>query len=384
MNQRPKKLLLLIAILLVGLAALLLAAKYVGQQIKDDPDRAPPLVQIRNQAKKLIAQRRDAIVTDSYVGYTLLPNVEQLVQTDDFEFERITDARGFPNSGNWPDSADIVFLGDSLVMAEGVGLDRGLVGLVDQSLADQTVINLGNPGAGLERQFRIYEKYGKDLNPRLVVAVFFVSSDLLNDTHFFDWLDAPQGMTYNEFRLSYSRRNNPRSDKNFLRRLQGHVLYHWAVSVVEPRLWGDFAVEHRATMPDGTELLFNRATVMFASTTFDGNEREFENFRASLTRLVTSVDASETDLLVVLLPSKEELFARGIAQRGESAVAVVTSELVSRGINYLDLYPVLRDSASSGTPYFRRDPHLNDIGNGVVAEAIAQWLEANSSGAGPE
>jgi len=384
MSHRRKKLLLLVAILVVSLAALLLVVKYVGQQIKDDPDRAPPIVQIRNQAKKLIGQRRNAIVADSYVGYTLLPNVVQLVQTDDFDFRRITDARGFPNSGNWPDSADIVFLGDSLIMAEGVGLDNGLVGLVDRSFANKRIVNLGNPGAGLERQFRIYEKYGKDLNPRLVVAVFFVSSDLLNDTHFFDWLDAPEGLTYNEFRLSYSRRNNPRSDKSFLQRLQGHVLYHWAVSVVEPRLWGELAVEHRATMPDGAELLFNRETVMFAKTAFDGSEREFTNFRTSLNRLVASVDASDADLLVVLLPSKEELFAGDLAQRGDSAVAVATIELESREIHYLDLYPVLRDAASSRTPYFRRDPHLNDFGNRVVAEAIAQWLEANGSGAGPE
>ena len=167
-NRSKKRLIILATALLATMAVTLLGAKYFAAWMTADPNRSPPVVQIRIQAKLLLAQRKDNVIPDANVGFVLPPNLDQQVQTLDFEFRRVTDENGFVNPGEWPDRTDTVFLGDSLIMAEGVGLENGFVALIDEALADRAVLNLGTPGAGLERQYRIFEKFAADLRPRLV------------------------------------------------------------------------------------------------------------------------------------------------------------------------------------------------------------------------
>lgn len=109
---------------------------------------------------------------------------------------------------------------------------------IDAMLTGETALNLGNPGAGAERQYRIYSRFGAPLRPRLVVVSLYLASDLENDKHFHAWLVDPQGMDYDRFRLSYRRRIEQPSQSHFSKRLEEHPLYGWAQSLVEPRLWG--------------------------------------------------------------------------------------------------------------------------------------------------
>ena len=378
-TMRKSRLLLLAALFLVALIVAYQSAKYFAARMIDDPDLAPPLVQIRSQAKQLSEQRLDDVIPDADVGFVLPPNLNQQVRTYDFEFQRVTDEFGFVNRGAWPDQADVVFLGDSLIMAEGVGLENGFVALIGDSFSDKTILNLGNPGAGLERQYRIFDKFATDLDPRLVVACFYISSDLTNDTHFLEWLEKPLDLSYNRFRLSYSRRKNQGSRGTLLWRMRNHILYEWALSFIEPRLWGEREIEHRRRMPDGEDLLFNRETVKFARKSFDGNEVEFENFYASLDRLQMAAENLNTSLVFMLLPSKEEIFAEDVVVRHDSAVGVLKEELDRRGIAYLDLYPLLQDAGRRRTPFFVRDAHMNGHGNKVVADAFTRWVPVNQT-----
>ena len=265
-------------------------------------------------------------------------------------------------------------------MAEGVGLEGGFVALIDEAIEDVTTVNLGVPGAGLERQLRVLEKYGAQLQPKLVVACFVVSDDLKNDTVFLEWLEQPLDLSYNSFRLSYSRRKAEQSTPKLLRRIKKHILYYWALSVVEPRLWGRMKVKHLTSMPDGSSIMFNRDAVKFAQTEFTGSEPEFENFRNTLDAMQARVKSTDADLMFVLLPSKEELFAEDVTVRQNSAVDVIYAELDQRGISYLNFYPILQKEANLGTPYFGRDAHLNAIGNKIVADTFVDWHQADHGG----
>ena len=201
------------------------------------------------------------------------------------------------------------------------------------------------------------------------------ASDLTNDSQFFEWLENPEGMTYNAYRLSYSRRNDKRPRESLIRRLQGHVYYDLALSVVEPRLWGDNRILHRVVMPDDTELLFNRKMVKFAKRAFTGSEPEFQSFRGSLDRLQSAVDEIDGELAFVLMPSKEELFAiESDGDRGNAAT-IIAGELEKRGIPVLDLYPRLQSEARRRSVFFSRDAHLNQHGNEIVAQAFVTWLQ---------
>lgn len=363
------------ATFIVAIFAVLLL-KYIDGLMYDDPLRSPPALQIRSQAKQLGAQLSDLVVPIDDVGFTLPPGLDQTVQTYDFTFHRITDDRGFPNTGPWPETADIVFLGDSLLIGEGVGVAHGFVSLIDQTLKEKSLVNLGNPGAGPERQYRLFRRFGVDLQPKLVVACLYLAADLTGDTHFRAWLDDPIGLTYNDFRLSYARRHEPRSRKSVLSRIQSRPLYYWAQSVVEPRLSGNRKILHRLAMQDGATLLFDRDKVAFAKRQFSDVDEEIILFSQSLSHLQAIAAEQDISLVFVLIPSKEEIFAEDITARADSAAGVVKAALQSQNVPYLDLYPILRERGQTRTPYYSRDIHLNEYGNSLVAEVVSQWVES--------
>jgi len=378
---RANRVLILLAVAIFTILLVYLLLKYFSRMMLmyDDPVRSPPALQIRSQTIQLSAPIKNIVVPDDEVGFILPPGLDQTVPTYDFTFRRVADSRGFPNASDWPKTADIVFLGDSLIMGEGVGVENGFVSLTDQALKEVSVVNLGNPGAGLERQYRIFRRFGADLVPSLIVSCLYLASDLKNDMHFSAWLTDPVGMTYNDFRLSYARRHARQSRNSLLSRIQGRPIYYWAQSVVEPRLGGDRKILHSLAMQDGSTLLFNRDAVKFAKRGFFADEPEFIRFSKSLTRLQSLADRRNAALVFILIPSKEEIFAEDVTVKPNSAAGIIKEELIRRQITFLDLYPILKEFAEKRTPYFPRDIHLNEDGNKMVAEVVSKWIESMRS-----
>jgi hypothetical protein len=80
--------------------------------------------------------------------------------------------------------------------------------------------------------------------------------------------------------------------------------------------------------------------------------------------------------VVALLPSKEELYGADAFAAVLRPVEDVKAELEARQFPILDLYPALREVGLEKPPYYRTDIHLNELGNRIVADAIAGWIEA--------
>jgi hypothetical protein len=79
--------------------------------------------------------------------------------------------------------------------------------------------------------------------------------------------------------------------------------------------------------------------------------------------------------LVVLIPSKEELFG-GVAETpADNAMAQVRQRLQAARLPVLDLYAALRQAGVSQAPFFSRDSHLNHLGNRIVAEQFMMWWQ---------
>ena len=77
----------------------------------------------------------------------------------DYTFVMRLDSAGFPNREPWPSPADLAVLGNSLVVGEGVGIERGFSTLVANRLGTERVVNFGLGGASPEHQLRIYHRY---------------------------------------------------------------------------------------------------------------------------------------------------------------------------------------------------------------------------------
>jgi hypothetical protein len=318
--------------------------------------------------------RQHHVVTDGDVGFLLQPHQKQVVRNRDYHYVKETDTYGFPNREPWPHRAELVVLGDSLVTGEGVGFEAQFTTLIDRQLADQRVVNLGVPGAGPERQYRIYRRFGEAVQPRWVVTCWYLVSDLDNDTHFHSWVDDAAGMDYDRFRLTYNRRTYPQS------RLSPSRLFNRSLLVALGRdtaaAWfGDSASTRlRRTFPDGTEMLFDQWKLPFVTTSVAADDVRIERAFASLARLRQAAQRQQASVLVVLMPSKEELFSAAVAEApADNAVARVRQRLLAARIPVLDLYAALRQAGASQPPFFSRDSHLNHLGNRIVAEQFMMW-----------
>ncbi|MEO8464116.1 MAG: hypothetical protein ABI640_02155 [Gammaproteobacteria bacterium] len=361
--KRKKRLLIGIPLLVVTLLLARLAIHEADAWIAADPAHFPPLLQVRREASQIASKS----VPEAKIGFVGVPNETRVILSDDYTYTWINDAQGFPNRAAL-DRADVIFLGDSLLVGYGVGIDKGFVQLVDDMLPHATVLNLGNPGAGPERQLRTYEQYGIRTGAKLIVAGIYLASDFENDRHFRAWVADPLGMDYDPYRLSYDERHDTRSGFNLSKRLERHQAYSWLQSVVEP--W--FGIPHVFKMPNGQELLFDRAKVRFALTEYHGDETEVRSLVDAVDRLQTLAHQNGAAVAVLLIPSKEEVFAAPANAHG--AASAVGMQLNEMGIPVLDLIPVLRARAREQAPYFKRDIHFNEFGSAVLAEAVANWV----------
>ena len=75
------------------------------------------------------------------------------------------------------------------------------------------------------------------------------------------------------------------------------------------------------------------------------------------------------------MPSKEELYGAEAFPAVLRPVEEVKAELAARQLPILDLYPALRELGLEKSPFYRTDIHLNELGNQIVADAIAGWIE---------
>lgn len=91
-------------------------------------------------------------------------------------------------------------------------------------------------------------------------------------------------------------------------------------------------------------------------------------YRQLYDSLVTDLRGRSIDVAVVIIPSKMDLVAHRYPE-GEFFVGLAREFQVP----YFELMPVL-DAHRRPFPYYLYDGHLNERGNAIVADAVADWL----------
>jgi len=319
-------------------------------------------------------------VPDADVGFLPRPNQTLRIRTDDFDYLLRMDRDGFANAEPRASAADVVVLGDSLVEGEGVDLEFGFPALLGQQLSGARIANLAVTAAGPERQYRIYRRFGRELSPRLVVAGLYLASDLENDETFNAWLREGQGSQYESFRRHGGIEPAAAKKRTTLRRwLQRESWLYGNVVERLRRLSGRSRPPQEVyRFPGGEEVLFDSKALAFALNRGDGSTARVEAATRSVARLKGAVEDDGARLIVVLIPSKEELFASGVGPSGPPEVVELRRRLMEADVEVLDLYPSLRSAGQRAAPYFRRNIHLNRFGHQVVANEINSYLQARS------
>jgi hypothetical protein len=334
-----------------------------------------PSWQIRyymNHAPKL------KLAPDADVGFLMAPNQREEIRTSDFTYVLVTDSKGFPNKDPWPTRPDIVFLGDSLIVGEGVGLTGSFPQLIAARLPNQKVVNLGLAGAGPERQHATYRRFGAGLQPRWVVSCLYLASDFDNDLRFSSWLRNGKNIDYNSYRLGFRQAHDTRWTFHPGRLFERSRLLGMGREIVLRWIAGETRLPDRHSFPDGTEVLLYRPTIEFAAEAVAAGDTRIEAMLDALQRLRDFVARNQAELLVMLIPSKEELFGVSASISAHNIVSQLREGLEKAKFSVLDLYPAILKGGVSRSPYFRRDIHLNEYGNRIVAEQFVAWFHTHT------
>lgn len=236
--------------------------------------------------------------------------------------------------------------------------------------------NAAVPGTGTAGQFALMQQIAPPTKPRLVIWTWFPND--LKDVYDLDLL---QGKIEP---LETPPPLNPDLEPVGLGQFSAvaHLIY---AALTPPTLLTPY--QHYQTVFVGNRPLLVRTTEyphadsLAWSANRYGLERTLEIFDQARRFLRDEVGA---ELLIVLLPTKEEAYstalsgvlgAEYIESIGEGRRAII-AHLAANGYRYLDALPALRAAVERGeTVFYSFDSHLDPSGNRLLAELVAEYLE---------
>jgi len=267
----------------------------------------------------------------------------------------------------------VLAVGDSFTAALNVPRDQVWTAVLERELrargyADADVVNLGLDGTGTDVQLELLREYVPRLRPQVVLLAFFAN----------DIEDVQNGRftreCYRDTVLSYQTpvqrdalraRVDAHAQRRVLRALADHsLLARLALTAWEgPRTLFrlNFLQPSRAELGITPELLRERAP------------RGRESFEA----LARFAERCECGLVVVPVPARREL---------EASLALARGVSVGLPLQIVDVLPgiraaLARDGCEPSDLFFRYDAHLNDYGNRLFAEAVADAIDWRPRGA---
>jgi lysophospholipase L1-like esterase len=334
------------------------------------------------------------------------------------------DAWGFRNASR-PERADVVTLGDSQTWGTSVERDAAWPQRLARALGTPVYnMGLGSYGPG---QYLLQVDQALSLKPRLVVLAVYFGNDFYDAFRLartnpeiaslvpatslptIDALERREPLERQAnvlFSRDDARASAPEPRAGFADRLKlvalAHAIKRQATAHALPLLSKDFAKAGRALSAEERRFcsIFDDGhwrTILTppyrAFVLDDGDPRiraGFEVSRRAIERIAERVGAAGSRLVVVLLPTKENVFWSRVR---DPAAHVGLAELVdheqrlkrelvqdmdARGIAYVDLLEALRAAAEQ--PYFEdADGHPNALGHGIIATEIARSLAPGSA-----
>lgn len=322
-----------------------------------------------------LVDRPTRAVADPYIGFLYPPHEEAEQGRGEARFRYALDERGFRNAGPWPDSADVVVLGDSWTFGYGASAADGWVAQLQERLQPSRVINLGLIGSAPEQSARVFETFGAALHPKLVIFGLFPGNDLQDTRTFARWIDEGRPGNYAEWRFFGS--NNPSWPAALQRRS-----YLWAlVADLVKNRGADFSGT-TITVSNGDRLRLTPTIVAKQALIARPDNPYFRAAIAAILRTRELAADAGADFVVVLYPTKEEIYLPVLGKPTPDAMSPFMTSLEENEIPYIDLRPAMQKHARAGERlYFEVDGHANRTGYRVIADTVGTWVSERLRGA---
>jgi lysophospholipase L1-like esterase len=351
---------------------------------------APGLLPVELQ-QVLRADPRNYGIVHPYIGHLHKPNNALVISGRDFHAIHNTDGHGFRNAWPWPETAEIVALGDSVTFGQGVEDDQAWPAILARSFPTSRIINLGLIGAGPQQYLRVYETFGLKLRPKVVLVGLFTGNDFWDAEMFDLWLKSGAGGSYMVWR-DFGR---PLSVSLDLEQPLGNLISSliWRAKLLARKSYVCNLLVHvrgnfNRWMPSGKTIFQapDGRRLELAPSLLAHNMREarpgrpvFDLVLDSLQRLRSLAKKHGATVLVILQRSKEEVYVPLVGESTPDPVAPLRAALSSLGIPYLDLLDGFRQRAAKGEVFFyERDGHPNARGYALIAELVGAHLKDNS------
>lgn len=290
----------------------------------------------------------------------------------------VTDAYGFRNEVSDPEQIDLLILGDSYGDGSGTSQDERLVNI----LAEQYEFTVYNLAFDATSPWQQYVNLAVEIDRldthegTLILWILFSGNDL--DDYYYPELDidalpwrSPLG------KLGTSIRN-----------FRDHSPVSRYISVARTNRSPDWLVEE--TFLDGSTMVFSYQYIEVSQRTSEDirNHPNYEHLRATLTATHELTDSKGVTLVIILAPSKEEVYSWLTDQAdpwstnpspGEFAVELeaLTDQ---EGLCFIDLKPLLVAESqrvyeeSGDLLWWRDDTHWTPLAQQITAAYLVEHL----------
>ena len=361
--------------ILLALGSIAFALGVLELVLRAMPSLMPEEAQLRIHWRQMAQADTAKTRADPYLGFIYPANAHSSLDQTSVRFSFRMDSHGFRNVGPWPTRADVVAVGDSWVFSYGVNDEETWPHQVERSLPGTRVINLGLSGFGPEQYTRAYERFGAPLHPKVLLYGIFPGNDLLDTGDFERWLVAGSPGNYNTWRTGsrVQQLNTPIIGKSY-------------VALLVKESWKNRRARfgsRTVTWKDGHQLRLTGNLYLRDTKHAHRGDPQFEGALAALERARTIAAAAGTHVVVLLFPTKEEVYLPLLNQAVPEPVAPFAEELARRGIDYIDFTKPFSAQAKAGrTVYFELDPHPNQAGYAVIARTVTEYLERHATALG--
>ena len=321
------------------------------------------------------------------------------------------DEWGFRNR-RVPPTVDIVAIGDSHTFGNTAKMDESWPYVLGR-LTGKTVYNLSMGGYGPNQYYYLFNTRALELKPRVIICGLYMGDDLDNAfriTYGLDYWSFLRTLPFEKVNADIwevpdksSWHNGPRIW------LSSHsVVYQIAFHTsLLGRLNGRVQIENASRFYDAATSLIirdrNIAEAFVPRGPLRGLDQEKQSVKEGLRITLTLLEKMnqmsferQIGFIVVVIPTKEMVFAEYLERASNLKLADVVHELISNeriardkifnffresNIRYIDVLPALRGAVGSEI-YARsgRDMHPSKNGYKVIAEAIADFMKGEDVG----
>ncbi len=343
----------------------------------------PYLFPAATQQYRLQTDPEQMGVSHPYIGHLHTPNKALVIPSRDFQVVHHTDGYGFRNSWPWPETADIVVVGDSLTFGYGVEDEEAWPAILAQELRPLRVVNLGLIGASPEQYVRVYETFGAPLQPKLLVVGLFPGNDFWDAGLFAHWRDAGGKGNYMVWRdYGRARSHGGGSVQHRLKTMlqQYTMLYHVVYQARDIYRGWRLQEPRRLRLKDGGQLQLWPSRLASLTRGAQPDQPEFQFVFQALTRLKALAAEHGMQVLLVIQPNKEHIYLPRLGETASDPADALRMAIEQLGMDYVDTTATFQQRAQAGEQlFFEIDGHPNRQGYRLIAHDVLAYLKREAA-----